>query len=166
MAASSFDPQNPKLGPAANSGGIPKIVYGAYEKTSTSFKAGQFVFMDGSGAVDDVADNGVSVYGIALADSTNTSSASAVVAIPVMTINPGDELLIKTENSGAAALANTGDIGDAYSLNLTSGLITVDFADNSTPAVIFNGPVLDATGASTYWGRFHLIDTVAQAVSG
>jgi hypothetical protein len=166
MAATSFDPRNPQLGPSANSGGMPNIRYGIYEAASQSFKAGQFVYLDASGAATAVAADGTSVFGIALKDGTNTSSASALVEIPVVPIYPADELLIKTTNSGSAALANTAQPGEPYSLAVASGLISVDLADESNGAVIFQQELRDSSGASTYWGKFHLLDTVAQAVSG
>ena len=153
MAVTSFDPRNPKLQGAP--GRVGQIVTGNNEATSQSFKAGQFVYFN-SGAVTVSADGDVPVAGIALKDATNTSSASAVVEIPVQLIMPEDEVLIQVSTGGTLEAANTTcKPGIAYDLETVStNLHYIDSADTTNMKFVFIGPVKDSAGSATYWGRF------------
>jgi len=163
MAATSWDLNQPRLA-QSNGGSVPKIQYGILEANSKTFKAGCLVNMT-SGVCDSIDTDDVSVYGIAMKDSTNTSSGN--IEIPITVITPADELYIRVRNATTDALANTAAPGTAYPLvvDASTDVAYMDIADSSTPAVVFQGEILDAAGASTYWARVRLLDTVAQAVS-
>ena len=155
MAVTSFDPRNPKL--QATSGKIPQILHGYLEADSQTFKAGQFVYIN-AGAVTVAADGDVPVMGIALADATNSASASVTNAtIPVQVIGPDDEVLIQVCTSGGVleAANTTCTPGLGYDLQTVStNLHYIDSSDVSNEKFIFMGPVRDASGTATYWGRF------------
>lgn len=163
MAVTSFDPRNPKL--QATSGKIPQIIYGNLEANSQSFKAGQFVYAN-SGAITVSADGDVPVLGIALADATNVSTGN--VAIPVQVIGPDDEVLIQVcSASGTLEAANTTcKVGIAYDLQTVStNLHYIDSSDTTNMKFVFLGPVNDAAGSATYWGRFRPIYLENQATA-
>ena len=152
MAVTSFDPRNPRL--QATSGKIPQILHGYTEAASQAFKAGQFVYVN-AGAVTVAADGDVPVMGIALADATNASPGAAT--IPIQVIGPDDEVLIQVCNaSGVLQAANTTCTpGLGYDLQTVStNLHYIDSSDVSNEKFIFMGPVKDASGTATYWGRF------------
>lgn len=152
MAVTSFDPRNPRV--QATSGKVPQILHGYLEANSQSFKAGQFVYVN-SGAVTVSADGDVPVMGIALADATNVSASNAT--IPVQVLGPDDEVLIQVcTSAGALEAANTTcKPGKAYDLQTVStNLHYIDSSDTTNPKFIFLGPVYDAAGSATYWGRF------------
>ena len=164
MAVTSFDPRNPKV--QCTSGKIPQILHGYNEATSQSFMAGQFVYAN-SGAITVSADGDVPVLGIALADATNTNSASAVVEIPVQVIGPDDEVLIQVSTGGTLEAANTTcKPGIGYDLETVStNLHYIDSADTSNMKFVFIGPVYDTAGSATYWGRFRPIYLENQATA-
>jgi hypothetical protein len=153
MAVTSFDPRNPKL--QATSGKIPQILHGYTEAASQSFKAGQFVYIDASGYVTVSADGNVPVMGIALADGTNGSAGATT--IPVQVIGPDDEVLIQVcTSAGVLEAANTTcKPGISYDLQTVStNLHYIDSSDVTNDKFVFLGPVRDANGTATYWGRF------------
>lgn len=163
MAVTSFDPRNPKL--QATSGKIPQILHGYLEANSQTFKAGQFVYLN-SGAVTVSADGDVPVMGIALADATNVSASNAT--IPVQVIGPDDEVLIQVcTSAGVLQAANTiCKPGIAYDLQTVStNLHYIDSSDTTAMKFVFLGPVNDAAGSATYWGRFRPIYLENQATA-
>jgi len=150
--ATSFDPRNPRV--QATSGKIPQILHGYLEANSQTFKAGQFVYLT-SGTVTVSADGDVPVMGIALADATNVTSLNAT--IPVQVLGPDDEVLIQVcTSAGVLEAANTTCVpGIAYDLQtVDTNLHYIDSSDTTNPKFIFLGPVRDASGTATYWGRF------------
>ena len=155
MAVTSFDPRNPQIQGA--SGKVGQILHGNLEADSQTFKAGQFVYLN-SGAVTVSADGDVPVMGIALADGTNESSASVTNAtIPVQLIGPDDEILIQVcSASGSLEASNTTcKPGIGYDLQTVStNLHYIDSSDTSNQKFVYAGPINDAAGAVTYWGRF------------
>lgn len=163
MAVTSFDPRNPKL--QATSGKIPQILHGYLEANSQTFKAGQFVYLN-SGAVTVSADGDVPVMGIALADATNVSASNAT--IPVQVIGPDDEVLIQVcTSAGVLQAANTTcKPGIAYDLQTVStNLHYIDSSDTTAMKFVFLGPINDAAGSATYWGRFRPIYLENQATA-
>lgn len=150
--ATTFDPRNPKI--QGTSGKVPQIVYDAYEANSQSFLAGQFVYSN-AGAITVSADGDVPVLGIALKDATNVTSGN--IEIPVALIGPDDEVLIQVcTSAGVLEASNTTcSPGVAYDIQtVDTNLHYIDSSDTTNPKFIFIGPVLDSTGAATYWGRF------------
>ena len=163
MAATSWDPNQPRV--AQQHGAcVPKIQYGILEDDSKSFKAGCLVDLT-SGACDSIDTDAVAIYGIAQKDSTNTSSGN--IEIPIQPIYPTDELYMRVRSGASDALANTASPGTAYGIivDASTDVAYMDTADTSNDCVVFQGELLDSTGASTYWARVHLLDTAAQAVS-
>jgi len=163
MAATSWDPNQPRLA-QSNGSSLPKVQYGILEDDSKSFKAGMLVDVT-SGACDSIDTDATSVYGIALKDSTNTSSGN--IEIPIQPITPADELYMRVRSGASDALANTAAPGTAYGVivDASTDVVYMDTADTSNHCVVFQGELLDATGASTYWARVRVFDTAAQAVS-
>jgi len=149
MAATSFDPRNPRLN---SHYGIPQIVSDELEANSQTFKAGELVYFN-SGAVT-VATASTVIGGIALADATNVSASNAT--IPVQIVSPDDEIFMRcaSDASGTLALATTFKTGQDYAVDATSNLWYANSNDTSAGNVTFIAPVYDASGASTYWGRF------------
>jgi hypothetical protein len=156
MAVTSFDPRNPQIQGA--SGKVGQILHGNLEADSQTFKAGQFVYVHASGGITVSADGDLPVMGIALADGTNESSASVTNAtIPVQLIGPDDEVLIQVcSASGSLEASNTVCTpGIAYDLQTVStNLHYIDSSDTSNQKFVYSGPINDAAGAVTYWGRF------------
>ena len=161
MAVTSFDPRNPKV--QGTSGKVGQILHGYLEANSQSFKAGQFVYIN-SGAVTVTADGATPVMGIALADATNVSTGNAT--IPVQVLGLDDEVLIQVCNvSGSLQASNTTcKPGIGYDLQTVStNLHYIDSSDVTNMKFVFLGPVYDATGTATYWGRFRPIYLENQA---
>jgi hypothetical protein len=157
MAATSFDPRQPKI---ISRNGIPQIVHGSYEDTSESFKAGALVYIDGSGNINEcvTALTDIDIAGIAMVDGINSNSASLAGAheVPYQAILPGDQVQMQVcNNSGSLEAANTTcKPGVAYDLKDVSGLHYVNSADTSKGAFVFVEPILDSNGSASYWGRF------------
>lgn len=157
MAATSFDPRQPKI---ISRNGIPQIVRKAYEDTSESFKAGALVYLDASGNVNECVTGltDIDIAGIAQVDAVTSSSASVAGAheVPFQAILPGDILQMQVvNNSGSLEAANTTcKPGLAYDLKDVSGLHYVNSADTSKGALVFVEPILSADGTASYWGRF------------
>lgn len=161
MAARSWDPRQPRI--ATHSGGFaPQILYDAYEANSQSFKAGSLVYLN-AGAVTVAAGGDVPIAGIAMKDATNVTSGN--IEIPVQMITPDDEVLIQVSTGGTLQAANTTCApGVAYDIVLDSNseFWTLDSADTTNPKFVFIGPVLDATGAATYWAKVRLYATESE----
>ena len=161
MAVTSFDPRNPKV--QGTSGKVGQILHGYLEANSQSFKAGQFVYIN-SGAVTVTADGNTPVMGIALADATNVSTGNAT--IPVQVLGLDDEVLIQVCNvSGSLQASNTTcKPGIGYDLQTVStNLHYIDSSDVTHMKFVYLGPVKDAAGDATYWGRFRPIYLENQA---
>jgi hypothetical protein len=164
MAATSFDPRNPQIQGA--SGKVGQIIHGLSESNSQSFKAGQFVYVHASGGITVSADGDVPVMGIALVDATNVSASNAT--IPVQVLGPDDEVLIRvSDTSGSLEASNTACVeGIAYDLQTVStNLHYIDSSDVTHMKFVYMGPILDAAGASSYWGRFRPIYLENQATA-
>ena len=152
--SATFDPRNPKI--QATSGKVAQIMHGYTEGAAQTFDAGQFVYLV-SGYVTVTADGNTPVMGIAQIDATNTSSASAKIEVPVQVIGPDDEVLIQVcDVSGSLQASNTTCVpGISYDLQtVSSTLHYIDSSDVTNDKFVYLGPVKDATGAATYWGRF------------
>ena len=150
MAITSFDPRNPRVVPT---NAVPQITDAYLEANSQSFKAGQFVVMS-SGAVSVGAAGDSPIFGIALADGTNVSSGN--ISIPVEIINSDDDVYIQVAASGGTVEAadTTCKPGVAYDIQVASNHCTINSSDTTNPKFVFVEALEDATGASTYWGRF------------
>ena len=163
MAATSFDPRNPQIQGA--SGKVGQILHGYLEANSQTFLAGQFVYVN-AGAVTVSADGDVPVMGIALADATNVTSLNAT--IPIQVIGPDDEVLIQVcTSAGVLEASNTTCTpGVAYDLQTVStNLHYIDSSDVTAMKFVFLGPIKDAAGDATYWGRFRPIYLENQATA-
>ena len=163
MAATSFDPRNPQIQGA--SGKVGQILHGYLEANSQTFLAGQFVYVN-AGAVTVSADGDVPVMGIALADATNVTSLNAT--IPIQVIGPDDEVLIQVcTSAGVLEASNTTCTpGIAYDLQTVStNLHYIDSSDVTAMKFVFLGPIKDAAGDATYWGRFRPIYLENQATA-
>ena len=163
MAVTSFDPRNPKV--QGTSGKVGQILHGYLEANSQSFKAGQFVYIN-SGAVTVTADGATPVMGIALADATNVSTGNAT--IPVQVLGLDDEVLIQVCTSAGVLQASntTCKPGIGYDLQTVStNLHYIDSSDVTNMKFVYLGPVKDATGTATYWGRFRPIYLENQATA-
>jgi len=160
MAVTSWDPRNPRIQPHAG-GSIPQIVYGRDEDASETFKAGELVYLDATGQVNSIPDSSggtVPVAGIAMKDATTTSASNAI-EIPIMMITPETEILIQVANNSGTLEASDAACypGLAYDLQAVStNLQYINSFDKTNPLFVYVGPVLNAAGASTYWGRFRL----------
>jgi hypothetical protein len=163
MAVTSFDPRQPQIQGA--SGKVGQIIHGLSESNSQSFKAGQFVYVHASGGITVSADGDVPVMGIALADATNVSASNAT--IPVQVLGPDDEVLIQVTTGGTLQASDTTcKVGIAYDLETVStNLHYIDSADVTHMKFVYMGPILDAAGASSYWGRFRPIYLENQATA-
>jgi hypothetical protein len=154
--AATFDPRNPQL---QCQGRAPQIVYGGLEANSQSFKAGQLVYSN-SGAITLVADGGTTeVLGIAQIDATNVSASN--IEIPVMLFRPDDEILfLVADDSGSLEASNTTCVaGKAYDTQIVSNKHYINSGDTTNPSFVYVGPVYDALGAVTNWGRFRPLST-------
>jgi hypothetical protein len=157
--AATFDPRNPQL---QCQGRAPQIVYGSNEANSQSFKAGQLVYSN-AGAITLVADGGTTpVLGIAQIDATTVSTGN--IEIPVMLIRPDDELLfLVADNSGSLEASDTTCVaGTGYDTQIVSNKHYINSADTSNQTFVYVGPVYDALGASSNWGRFRPFATENQ----
>lgn len=163
MAVTSFDPRNPQI--QATSGKVAQILHGYIEAASQTFKAGQFVYLNGS-AVTVSADGDVPVMGIALADATDTAT-SGTATIPVQVIGPDDEVLIRVSTGGTLEASDTTCTpGVAYDLETVStNLHYIDSADTTAMKFVYLGPIKDSAGTSGYWGRFRPIYLENQATA-
>lgn len=154
---------NPKI---INTGAdvAPRMIHDLKEANSMSFKKGEFVYSN-AGAITNVASNGVLVLGIAQADGTNVSSGN--IEIPVVVIDPTYTFIMKITNNGTDTLNSSATVGKAYGLYVASNVVYADLNNTSSyDAVVYQGPVLDATGAATYWGKFRMLATVCQTQTG
>ena len=150
---------NPRLG-RLRTGLAPRIIYGRYETNSSSFKAGQWVVDDGDAApgtacITAVASDGTLVLGIAMKDATNVTTGN--VEIPVMEINPGDEIIMPCTASGTAKSSALFLTSKKYGLYVASNIVYADYDDTSNDAVAFKAPIYAGNGDTTSWGIFELI---------
>jgi hypothetical protein len=155
---------NPRHGRAAG-GAIPRIIFGAKEANSQSFKAGQLVYLN-SGAVTVVADGGTAVMGIAMKDATNVSSGN--IEIPIMVIEPGDSIIARIYNSNTSAhvLSSSPVQGVNYGIVSVSNVTYVNYYNTTNDVFVFIEPVYDQLGVATYWGKFKLISAASQVTVG
>ena len=152
MAATSFDPRNPKI---ICRYGIAEITSESVEGASQSFKAGALVELDSSGAITAASDALASagLYGIVQKDATAASTV-----MPVQVIGADDQLDMYITDGSGSAQAHTNLIpGIAYDLVVTSGIYSVNAADTTGGALVFVSGIDDAAGAATSRGRFRLL---------
>jgi hypothetical protein len=156
MAATSFDPRNPRIIP--NNGGLPRILKAGLEASTQSFYAGEFVSVDASADVT-VSATGAStaVYGIAMADAAGSTST----AVYVQKIEQSDDIIMFiTDASGSGAAYTNCVVGEDYDLLVTSHLHSVNYADTTNPAFVFVQGIDDAAGNATQYGRFRVLSSV------
>jgi len=159
MAIAAFDGGQPVIQPGPC---VPEILHGNTEAASTAFKAGHFVYLN-AGAVTYYPGGDLPIAGIALADATNASPGTA--EIPIQVIGPNNEVHIQVATSGDVleAADTTCNVGVAYDTNASVAYPSyVDSSDVTAPCFVFLGPVKDAAGDSTTWGRFRLMGAETQ----
>ena len=162
MAATSFDPRNPKI--ISRYGIAPLNSSSVGEGASQSFKAGELVTLDASGAVS-VAATGAStaIFGIAQEDAAGSASNN----ITVQQIGAEDEIvMLITDASGSGAAYTNCVVGQDYDLLVTSGIHSVNHADTTNPVFVFTGGINDATGTATNYGRFRVLPALVQLQAG
>ena len=155
MAATSFDPRNPRIVPRE---GIARILLLGTEVASSSFKAGELVSVDASGSVS-VSATGAStaVYGIAMADAAGSASTS----VYAQKIEQDDDvIMLVTDGSGSAAAYTNCAVGEDYDLLVTSGIHSVNHADTTNPAFVFVEGIKNAAGTATNYGKFRVLAAV------
>jgi hypothetical protein len=158
MAASSWNLNQPRLVP--KDGQIPRIVK-IPEGSTQSFKAGTPVKLS-SNQVVIATDGTAGLVGIALQDASGTQTTS----IPVMLADP-DQVYVyaRITNNGTDTLATASApaVGNAYGWYVDSDeVFYADLNDTTVLDLIYEAPILDSTGAYTYWGRF----TVNKGLAG
>jgi len=158
MAASEWNPKQPYL--ATKNGHVPRIVW-IPEGSGQSFKAGTPVKLS-SNQVIIATDNTAGFVGIAL----QTASGTQTTSIPVMLADPDESYVYcRITNNGTDTLATAAvpAVGNAYGWYVDSdSVFYADLNDTSVLDLIYEAPVLDATGGFTYWGRF----TVNKGLAG
>lgn len=161
MAKKAWDPRNPRVATADGSNS-PKIIHGYLEANSQSFKAGEPVAFSGATVIAG-AGGDVPIAGIAMKSATNVTSGN--IEIPVQVINPSDEVYIQVSTGGTLQAADTTCTpGLAYDIIIDSGseFWTLDSADTTNPKFVFQEPIKDVNGTSTYWAKVKLYLTEAQ----
>lgn len=153
MAASSWNGLQPYLAP--RDGNIPRIVW-VPEGSTQSFKAGTPVKLSSNQLV--IATDGTAGFaGIALQDATGTQTTS----LPILAADP-DQVYVyaRITNNGTDTLATASApaVGNAYGWYVDAdSVFYADLNDTSTAILIYEAPVLDATGGYTYWGKFTIV---------
>ena len=152
MAASSWNALQPRLQPEY--GKIPEIM-SFPEKATQSFKAGTPVKLTTTAGTVEIATDGTTGFlGIAMEDASGTTSA----ALKVQVCRPETRIIARVTNNGTDALPTTLTQGVAYDWYIDAdSVFYVDAAATDGPVVIYEQPVYDATGTSTYWGIFRLL---------
>jgi hypothetical protein len=155
---------NPRIG-RTRTGLVPRIIYGRYETNSSSFKAGQWVVDDGDAApgtacITAVATSGTLVLGIAMKDATSVTTGN--IEIPVMEINPGDELIMPCTASGTDKSSASFLTSKKYGLYVASNIVYADYDNTTNDAVEFKAPIYAGDGSTTSWGLFELIPASAE----
>jgi len=146
MAIVSNDPRNPRI-----VSGPRRLIYGALEADSQSFKAGQFIYLV-AGAVTAAAAGDTPIAGIAAKDATNVSSDN--IEIPFYALTAANEIQIQVTTTATLEAANTTCTpGTSYDIYVSSNFCTLNSADTQNPALVYLDPVLDSTGTATYWCR-------------
>lgn len=158
MAATSWNSLQPRL--VGKGGKIPRII-DVPEGSTQSFKAGTPVKLSSNQAVI-ATDNTVGFLGIAMEDASGTQTT----LIPVQIADP-DEVFVyaRITNNGTDTLATSSApaVGNGYGWYADAdSVFYADLGDATNIDLIYDGPVLDATGGYTYWGRF----TVASGAAG
>ena len=102
----------------------------ALETAGQSFKRGQLVVIDASGYVHAVADAGVGVIGIALADASGVTAAQVLVDV----IRPGDLLEVTVYHATkASAVLTNANVGLSFRVITVSNITMLDISSSSTP---------------------------------
>ena len=133
---------------------VEEYAYGAnLEANSMTFTTSHFVY-----AAPAITDAEPSTMILGLAGKAATEVTSSNIQIPVSLILPGDVLMINVEDGSLAFEASdtTCNVGEAYGIcaYTANRASAIDSSNSSNKQFIYLGPVLDATGASTYWGWF------------
>ena len=152
MAATSWNGLQPRL--AVEYGEIPEIL-SFPEKATQSFKAGTPVKLTTTAGTVEIAEDGTTGFlGIAMEDASGTTNA----ALKVQVCRPETLVIARVTNNGTDALANTLTQGVAYDFYIDAdSVFYVDSAATDGPVLIYESPVFDSTGASSYWGKFRLL---------
>jgi len=150
MAATSWNGLQPYL--VGKNGKIPRII-NVPEASGQTFKAGTPVKLSSNQATI-ATDNTVGFLGIAQEDAGGVQA----VLIKVQIADP-DEVYVyaRITNNGTDTLATASvpAVGNGYGWYVdTDSVFYADINDTSVLDLIYDGPVLDGTGAYTYWGRF------------
>ena len=148
--------------PRRSDGGVGEIAYGANEANSMTFAAGHFVYSN-AGAITD-AEPSTKIMGIAKRAATEVTSGN--VEIPVELIDTSKTYLIRVEDgSGNLEASDTTCVeGVAYGILAYSGSneSRIDSSNTTNDQWTYIGPVLDAAGDSSYWGRFRAVPAAVQ----
>lgn len=152
MAASAWGGLQPYLG--VGSGCVPEIKEFP-ETAGQSFKAGTPVKITTTAGTIEIAEDGTTGFlGIAMETASGTTSA----ALKVMVCRLNTEVYAYCTSAGTAALANTLTQGVAYDFYIDGdSVFSVDSAATNGPVLIYEEPVFDVNGTSTYWGKFRLL---------
>ncbi len=150
MAASSWNGNQPRLGVAF--GEVPEII-NVSEGSAQSFKAGTPVKLS-SGSVVIAADGAVGFLGIALEDAAGATTNT----VPVMLCRPNStEVIARVTDNGTDTLPTALVQGNGYGwYKDADDVFYVDKHDDSNVTFIYERPVYDVNGDSTYWGIFRL----------
>jgi len=118
-----------------------------------------------AGAITLAAVGDIPVFGIAMKDATNVTSGN--IEIPVMVITPENIVKIQvTDGSAAKEAANTTcTAGIAYDFEINAGEFDIASDDVTNGKFVYQEPIYDVNGDATYWGKFRLYATEAQATN-
>ena len=152
MAASSWNALQPRLDPEY--GEIPEIM-SFPEKTTQTFKAGTPVKLTTTAGTIEIAEDGTTGFlGIAMEDASGTTNA----ALKVQVCRAETKIVARVTSNGTDAKPTTLTQGVAYDFYIDSdSVFYVDAAATDGVVVIYESPVNDSTGTSTYWGNFRLL---------
>ncbi len=157
MAASSWNPKNPRILTDAGGGIAP--IYKFKEGTATqAYKGGALCYLDTSNGrvTGPVADSGDLIGGIAQEDASGTANTVARMQI----IRPGDRMVFTCYDASDAAetAASNFKAGLTYDIEEIDGVCyaEVDSEHATTENLTFIAAVLDSTGTSTNEGIFQV----------
>ena len=152
MAATSWNGLQPRLAPEY--GEIPEIM-DFPETAAQTFKAGTPVMLTTTaGTVAICEDSTAGFLGIAMEDASGTTAANLAVQV----CRGDTPIIARVTANGTDALPTTLTKGVAYGWYADAdSVFYVDSAETSTVAVVYEDPVYDVNGDSTYWGKFKLV---------
>ena len=145
----------PRLEP--ESGCIPQIM-SFPEKASQAFLAGTPVKLTTTAGTVEICTDGTTGF---LGIAQETASGVTGAAIKIMVVRDDSRILAKVVNAGTPALPTTLTQGVAYDWYKAGAdavaVFSVDAGATDGPVLIYEEPVLDVNGDSTYWGVFRLL---------